>query len=455
MRRAPLLVALLLAALPLAGCLDAGPVHPAAAPAPTDPRVATLSAGEAARWDGTELAAPDDGARHGGTACWVGLPCAPPRVACSDASCERIPFRVDVPQGHWEAHDGFLEVSVRWPAWTGQRLALRVEDPAGKLVAWGRNDFFAATGLVAVVERPAPGDYVAVVAALRGAGTYQGVVEVESRPRATGSARELLPDLVTLPPADLTLETPAFLSAGFFPAPGHPLVAEAAEAAGVKGCRLDEAAEYGARRCLRFTNAVGNVGEGPLEIRLPLPGAAPQGAFVQVVHAEDGATREAPAGRAEWHATHAHWHNAAATRFTVHPYDPATGTRGEAVDEGRKTGICFGDVGLVDLGLPRTAPARWSGWTCVDPREARAWTMGIAPNWYDAYPYLLPDQYVDVTGLPDGTYQLCSVVNEDGVLLEADASNNAACAAFRLAGDAVEALDPPPWYAQRREGSTT
>lgn len=447
--RPPVLAALLLVCASLAGC--AAPASDLAAARSGEDDAPALGPGGSVRWNGTPL---EGGRSLPGTAaayaCWTDLACGePPSGPCEAPACHRVPFHVDVPEGHWDANEGFLEVSVRWPTKVGARLHVRIEDEAGRVLAVGREAYVGATGMVATLEAPPPGAYVAVVLARAGATDHQGVAQVESRPRETG-ARDLLPDLVTLPPTDLTLETPDYVGASWFVLARHALVAQAMEGAGVRGCRVDEAAEAGARRCLRFSNAVGNVGEGPLEVRLPAAGAA-EARFVQVVHASDGATREVEAGAAEWHATHAHWHNAAANQFRVHPYDREAGTRGEARGAGMKGGVCFADVGLVDLGLDLTGPARYSGWGCLDPRREGAWTMGLSPNWYDLYPLALSDQFVDLAGVPDGVYQLCSATNAEGTLLETDVTNNEACTAFRLAGETVEVLDPPPYHAMRGE----
>jgi len=108
-------------------------------------------------------------------------------------------------------------------------------------------------------------------------------------------------------------------------------------------------------------------------------------------------------------------------------------------------------VGVVDVGLPLMRPAAQGGWGCFQPTaDARAeWAMGITPGWYDLYAYLLSDQYVDLTGLDDGAYALCSVTNGEGTLLETDLADNEACTPFRLAGDAIELLEPAPYHAMR------
>lgn len=425
------LLALVLLAL-VGGCLaPAATIETAAAPLTVDGVAA-----ESVRWDGSRLRAAGDLAQIvADAACWTKLPvCDEPPVACEDANCERRGFTL-------AEGAGALVLTVRWPT-SPTAMDAWIEDASGAIVALAPHRYLSPFGLAARVEDPAPGEYEAVVAVRYGEAPYQAALRVE--PAAIESEpRALLPNLVTLPPTDLTLETPDYVGASYFtvPAPG---VREAMEAAGRKGCRVDESAEYGAVRCLRFSNAVGNLGEGPLDVLLP----AGSMAFRQQVHWSDGSVETRPGGGAEWHATHAHWHNAANNRFTVHPYDPETKARGEPLNDGRKGGICFADIGVVDVGLPNTWPAAETGWNCFAPRdETRDFRMGITPGWYDLYPLLLSDQYVDITGAKDGTYVLCSVTNGEGTLLEADLTDNEGCTPFRLAGDDIELLEPAPYHA--------
>lgn len=424
---------LLIALVAAAGC-----VAPAAelTVQPTLLTVEGAPVADVARWNGTTLRArPELAAELQSLACWAEVPrCEEPPVPCEASNCERRAFEV-------APGAGAVVLTVRWPTVMASFDAW-IEDASGAIVALAPHGYIVPFGLAARLDDTAPGAYTAVVAIRGGESGHEAALRVE--PAAVeGEARPLLPDLVTLPPTDLTLETPDYVGASYFtfPVPG---VREAMEAAGRKGCRVDEAAEYQATRCLRFSNAVGNVGEGPLDVRLSVGAMA----FEQAVHASDGSVEMRPGGAAEWHATHAHWHNAASNRFTVHPYDPATRALGEALNEGRKGGICFADLGLVDVGLPNTWPARETGWNCFEPRaKERDWRMGITPGWYDLYPLILSDQYVDITGVADGTYALCSVTNGDGTLAEADLTNNVGCTPFALTGDAIELLEPAPYHA--------
>lgn len=404
---------------------------------------ASVPAGEAFRWSGRELAGPP--AREAALASIVDLAtclgarvCPTADVPCTEDGCERLAVEV--------LERGRLVAAVRWPSAPDVRFALSIEDDAGRRVALGRSITVDHNGAVAIVEEAERGAFVVVVAAARGTSPFEAAVRLGPVARE-GAARELLPDLVTLPPTDLRIADP----------PGH-FVANAlalptngvARAMGAEACSADEASA-GARLCLRFSNAVANLGEGPLDVALSLAAGATHaagGRFVQRVALPDGGVREVPAGAAEWHAIHAHWHNAGANAFAVHALDPDTRARGALVAEGRKTGMCFADVGIVEPDFERLALPEHQGAQCFNPALDREWSMGLSTGWYDLYPWQLNDQFVDVAGLADGPYLLCSVADAGGFLLESDESNNEGCAAFRLADGAVETLDPLPYHAE-------
>lgn len=366
--------------------------------------------------------------------------CASASAPCGPENCERHNFVV--PEGNALS----LVVGLRWPSIDPVWMALWIEDESGAIVAEGRSTTIDHNGASAIVENARPGRYDVVVSAMWGTSDHEVAARLVPIPPTPAAPRDLLPDIKTLPPTDLRFaDPPGHFIANALVLPTNPI----ARAIGAQHCSTDEASA-GARLCLRFTNAVANVGEGALDVALtPVAGAthAAGGRFVQRIHSTAGTVRESPAGAAEFHAIHGHWHNAGSNAFQVYAFDLGNATRGEAVAAGRKTGMCFADVGIVDpawAGL--TLPAH-GGVQCFNPAIDGEWSMGLAVGWYDAYPWMLNDQYVDMAGVPDGTYLLCSVANSDGFLEESDLSNNEGCTAFRLAEGGVETLDPLPYHA--------
>jgi hypothetical protein len=435
------LAATLLLAL-LAGCLQ--PTAPGAglAPASSSPAAGGVLL---ASWQGAVLtgASPHVSDAAGIFSCLATGDCPPTQAPCGTANCERRVVNVPVPPGF----EGALVVGVRWPTDHAIDVALQVLDATGQVAAVGHSTLIDHLGSVAVVDRPTSGAYTVVVAVKTGKSSYQAAARlVPALPSAP--TRELLPDLVTLPPTDLRIAVPTDEEVSYFGLVPGALTDPATSAAGAHGCAVDEFAN-GARRCLRFSNAVADVGEGPLDIALSLDQGATSpagGHFVQLIHKSDGTVESRPAGPAQFHPIHAHWHNADANAFTVYKYDHATGQRGDAVAKGRKTGICFADVGLVSPANASALPAH-DGVGCINPAaRGGAWVMGLSPGWYDLYDWTVSDQYIDITGVPDGTYELCSVTNPEGTLKESDLANNEACAAFELRGNDVRTLSPEPYH---------
>jgi hypothetical protein len=180
--------------------------------------------------------------------------------------------------------------------------------------------------------------------------------------------------------------------------PGHPdlkLVASqmngsiqiSNEAFASDSCEVVEGciATPGAHRLLRFATVTENVGTADLALGpVPPPGVS-AGIFV-------------------WSPCHMHHHIAGYADFELRD---ATGT----VATGRKQGFCLEDEEQVD---PRFGPSH--GFDCMN--------QGITPGWADVYGNTLPCQWIDITDVLPGVYELRVVVDASGVLDDFDRSNN-------------------------------
>ena len=58
--------------------------------------------------------------------------------------------------------------------------------------------------------------------------------------------------------------------------------------------------------------------------------------------------------------------------------------------------------------------------------------MGLSPGWSDPYPWALPDQRLDVTGLEDGVYRLWATADPGGWFRETNERNNLTWVDLRL-----------------------
>jgi hypothetical protein len=140
----------------------------------------------------------------------------------------------------------------------------------------------------------------------------------------------------------------------------------------------------GEHRLLRFSTETRNLGGGDLKI------GSPEGN-----------------PNFEFFACHYHYHFRGFASYTLKTKD------GTIAGTGRKVSFCLEDVARWD---PQASPR--SRYSCED--------QGIQVGWSDIYNSGLPGQWIDITGVPAGDYDLEVTVNPDGLLEEADDTNNTA-----------------------------
>lgn len=139
----------------------------------------------------------------------------------------------------------------------------------------------------------------------------------------------------------------------------------------VDPCYVDEGclSGYGVREILRFTTWIKNIGDQDYYIGTP---ASYPDQF-------------------EWDACHGHWHYEGYAEYKV--YDAA----GNLMPLGYKNGFC-----VMDLECSGGGTAQYG---CSN--------MGITAGCGDIYSASLDCQWIDVTDLPDGDYQMAATVNWD------------------------------------------
>ncbi len=205
----------------------------------------------------------------------------------------------------------------------------------------------------------------------------------------------------------------------------------------VDGCLPDEVARRGARRCLRYDTAAANEGRGPLEIAYRVEPPATNA--YQIVHFGDESTKARFAVASEFHPTHAHFHFKSfyVTRLWKWANGHKVGTK--PVASGEKSGFCPEDTGGGDSGGRyrclteyRMGPA--------GPEQV----VGISAGWFDTYRVHLPDQYIEITGVPDGTYLFEVELDPEDNITESSENDNRTCVLVRLSGDdAARGRDVP------------
>ncbi len=231
----------------------------------------------------------------------------------------------------------------------------------------------------------------------------------------------LLPNLVPLAPSHLVGPTTGTLDSFGYAYPA-PVV--------VNGCLPDETARNGALRCLRFETAAANRGRGPLEVAYRVE--PPETNAYQVIHHPDGTTSDRFAVASEFHATHAHFHFESFYVTRLWRYSGRGKAGAKPVASGTKSGFCPEDSGgsqrryscLTDYRMGRSGPEQ---------------VVGISAGSYDTYRSHIPDQYLEISGVPDGRYVLEIELDPDDNVAESNERDNRVCVVIELNGEKATA----------------
>jgi hypothetical protein len=362
--------------------------------------------------------------------------------------CQRFDLQVDLPEDVWAGKPGGVQVAIRW---TGRTLADNLKlyvYRGGSLVA--KSEGIISTAQSLLIPSAVNGAYKIYAVfdpegALSDSISFDGLAEVEYAPKVN-PARALLPDLTVRPQRNLTFDPGGI----FFDeiSVAHPT------------CYQSEVAEEGARLCLRYDQIFANVGEGPMQLRFAVPsGTTPASAKASQrifwsdspAHFEDRA-----AGGVEFHAAHAHYHFQSFGISSLWAVDAEGNPQGSAplrqrhrslnaslVRNARKVSFCMADIHIDAWAAKGDGPRTYNAPDCLFPVSSQdgidQFVQGITNGWADVYDWYLPDQYMEVSGVPDGVYLLQTVVDPDGALVEANESNNCGGVYIRLSnmGSAV------------------
>jgi hypothetical protein len=223
-------------------------------------------------------------------------------------------------------------------------------------------------------------------------------------PAATAAPAERLPDLRMALPADFVLD------------------------------------RSGAGRRLRMTTTILNVGDGPFEVRATRASRGAERMTVrQRIRRTDGTWTSRATGAVARYATdgHGHWHVQRVSGMELFATD------GRAIRTGRKIGFCFFDTSRYRPLLPRSPSKRRYAEAGCGTRSSLRVTMGISVGWGDRYQATLAYQWIDVTGVPAGTYHVRVSADPLDHYRELRETNNCSWALVRLpaTGSRVAVLD--------------
>lgn len=190
------------------------------------------------------------------------------------------------------------------------------------------------------------------------------------------------------------------------------------------------------RRLLRFTSMMTNLGAGSFMIRSTRSSTSSPWTVRQVIRTSDGGTRSVTTSATMSYGGdgHGHWH--VERMVAVDLWSASRRARGA------KIGYCFFDTTAIDLGLPGApaSPVYRESW-CARLTELTN-IVGISVGWGDKYQSSLPFQWVDITGLPGGTYTIRAYVDARNLFLESSNANNCTYSriSFGSSGSSVSVL---------------
>lgn len=370
-----------------------------------------------------------------------------PQVRCLIAECDEFTATVALGDGFWAANgDGAVEFAIKWVYDGVVDLDLQVIDVGGTVVASSAavdsnaESVFvpnAADGVYTVRVIPSntfnPDNQVDTV-------PYEGLVQLEIPDRdAPGEGHRLLPNLRPSPPDGFHISS----ALNLVPFPENPLLS----------CYVEETVQNPDHptRCLRFNQTIANVGDGPLVFRFGLAGIVTppenDNIIVQRVFSSDGSYEDVVVPENyQFHEVHGHLHYKGFGQSFLYPWSQDAGRAAEPVTIGKKVGFCVIDVVLLDeyWGQTGNGPrAHTFPFDCIvpdelDPSGPQIWVeQGVQVGWADVYGWNLADQFINITGVPDGTYELVQVANPTTSMIESDASDNCASTVIELKGDTV------------------
>jgi hypothetical protein len=192
--------------------------------------------------------------------------------------------------------------------------------------------------------------------------------------------------------------------------PFHPPTAAAAEGDKRPNLQMLTLRDWhiqtvGGRRLLRFGSIFVNSGPGAFEVAGRRDSSSDATMDIrQRIFNRDGTSRfiGTPAQGKYAADGHDHWHIQGVVTYETWKLSDRTDT----ARRGGKTGFCFLDSEPWLLSLPHApqSPYYREAWCGV--RASTTLRAGLSVGWADNYPWFFIFQWIDITGLPGGTYKV-------------------------------------------------
>lgn len=186
---------------------------------------------------------------------------------------------------------------------------------------------------------------------------------------------------------------------------------------------------------LRFSTKIINIGAGPFEVLGHHPQPNDTKLVNQRIRNHDGTWTSRPTKYRMYFAGdgHNHWHLRDLEGYTL------KNMSGTITRVSEKHGFCFKDLGDYNLSLPH-APQNAVYPGCGNISDVNV-TMGLSVGWSDTYGFDLVGQWIDITGVPDGTYTVTARVDALRDFVERCEDNNWTTATVQISGTSVTILD--------------
>lgn len=193
------------------------------------------------------------------------------------------------------------------------------------------------------------------------------------------------------------------------------------------------------RRLLRFDSIIVNVGAGKFQVHgRRATTSDPEMTVYQRIF-NDGSTsryRDLPTNAIMYFAGdgHTHWHVRDLEDYVLSRVD-----NGVRVGTGAKHGFCFFD----NYRFGSTQAPYYRGCANGKPDALQVRT-GLSVGWGDRYGSALPDQHIDITGLPSGSYRLRATADLDNWFQESNEANNFTWVVIQLQDSQVSVVRQGP-----------
>lgn len=172
---------------------------------------------------------------------------------------------------------------------------------------------------------------------------------------------------------------------------------------------------------LRFSATIVNVGAGPFQLKMSRSSTGSAFDVAQLLSQPGGSPSEVPVATDLVFGGdgHGHWHIKDLEHYELQRLD-----NGVKVGTSAKSGFCFFDTTAYRLSLPGAPQSQVYRSAGCGQQSSLSLTMGVSVGWGDTYPWSLPDQYIDITGLANGKYRLVATADPDGRFIESNPGNN-------------------------------